>query len=169
MNRFEIVMEETTVDVGFKPSLPGLGARATGLQGALHASLNADGKVDLSKPVRGDFSVSVDDFDLGNRLINFAATKWLGGDAGLAVQGRIDAFKPTGQDSFEAALAASLRRQEYALTTSGQLHGSAQEGIRITGLTKLHPRDVGVPVPRFGIPWVLVQLNIATRLVSPEL
>lgn len=158
-------MEDTTVDVGFKPSLPGLGARATGLQGALHASLDENGNVDLSKPVRGDFSVSVDDFDLGNRLVNFAATKWLGGEAGLAVEGRIDGFKPTGQDSFEAALSATMRRQEYALTTSGELRGSAEEGIRIIGLTKLHPRDVGVPVPRFGIPWVLVQLNIATRLV----
>lgn len=166
MHEFEIVTEETSIEVSFKPSLAGLGARATGLQGVLQASLDASGRVDMSRPVRGDFSVAVDDFDLGNRLINFAATKWLGGEDGLAVEGRIGGFKAIGDDSFEADVATLMRRQEYGLKTSGSLLGSAEEGIRLLGLTKIHPRDVGVPVPRFGIPWVMVRWDIATRLVQ---
>lgn len=161
MQHFEIITERTSIDVRFDPHLPGLGARATGLTGYLKGMVDDEGMVDISRPVSGEFTVLVGDFDLGNRLITYAAKKWLGRESDLAVRGHLGGFKPLRDGRFEATVVSQLKGLHYELAGEGTLRRHCSRTLVLNGLTRLHPRDVGVPVPRFGIPWVHVHWDIA--------
>lgn len=155
MKHYAIVTDETSIHIRFKPHLPGLGVAAKGLTGALRAAIHEDG-VDLSHPIEGEFAVNVDDFELNNRIASYAVKRWLGDSGAMAVRGKLGGFAPTGPRSFEATVLATLLGREYAMRATGAFRLESAERILLDGLTVLHPSDVGVPLPRFGVPHVHV-------------
>ncbi len=164
MQHFEIITEQTSIDVRFDPHLPGIGVRATGLAGFLRGSVDDEGKIDVSRPIAGGFNVAVGDFDLGNRLITYVMRKWLGDQSDLMVRGRLGGFRSTSPGSFEATVVSELKGRDFDLSASGSFVQSEADSVSLKGLTRLHPRDVGIPLPRFGIPHVHVHWDIALRL-----
>lgn len=155
MKHFAIVTEETSIRIRLKPHLPGFGVAAKGLTGVLRAAIGAAG-VDMSHPIDGEFAVNVDDFELNNRVASYAMKRWLGDSANLAVSGRLGGFEPTGPASFNATVLSNLMGREYPMQAQGSFRLASDDRIHLDGLTILHPSDVGVPLPRFGVPWVHV-------------
>lgn len=164
MKHFDIVTEETSIHIRFKPHLPGFGVTAKGLTGRVRAAITEDG-VDFSRPLDGEFAVRVDDFELNNRMAKYAVKRWLGDAAELAVSGTLGAFVPTGPASFTATVLSNLLGREHAMQAQGSFRFASDDRVLIDGVTILHPCDVGIPLPRFGVPWVHVHWELVLASV----
>ena len=93
------------------------------------------------------------ELELGNRLFTYAARVWLGRDAGVAATGTLESISDRGGGAFEATVALTMKGTTHRVDASGAI-SKVGEALSLVGITKVHPRDVGVPLPRRGTPMV---------------
>jgi len=158
--RYRIDTDAASFTVRFRPGMPGVGARVSGVQGSFDATMDADGRVDLSAPVGGSFTLHIDELQMGNRVLTAATRRWLAGDDEVAVQGAIDDVRPAGDGTYQMALAMTMRHHTYHLSANGSLRATVGDNLAVTGTTEVHPSEVGVPIPRFLPPTVVVAWDL---------
>ncbi len=161
MSRYEIVTEHTTFHVSTRPGMPGVGARVSGVTGQFDAAISDDGAVDLDEPVTGSFTLTVDDLETGNRLVNAGVRQFLGSRSEVAVAGRILSAKARDDGRTQLSMAVDIRHRTVKLVGMGRLRLDHEGRLEAAGDTMCDPRAFGVPLP----PLVNLMVHVRWRMV----
>lgn len=148
MSRWRIDSERTSFFVSFRPGLPGLGLRVTGVTGTFEATLDARGQPHLEHPIEGEFQMTVDDLSLGPPVFSRAVGSFLGGDDEVAVRGWMGDVHPLGDDEYRFGLRLHLRGNEDTIDAVGRTALLEDGTVKVHGTSEVDPRGLGVPIPR---------------------
>lgn len=164
MTHYDIDPAATRFDVRFHPGLPGMGARVTGVRGSFEATVGPDGAVDLSRPVSGEFSLAVDELETGTWLVTIAVRRWLGQDEQVAARGVITdvAPDPDADDAgtYRLGLDLTMKGETHHLVATGHVTPNGEGPLEVTGGLRVHPSEVGMPLPSFSPPTVEVAWHL---------
>ncbi len=165
MPRYEIATDETKFDVTTRPGIPGVGARVTGVRGMFDATFDEDGKVDLTHPVTGEYTMSVGDLGTGNQLLTAAVRRWLGDAEQTAVQGRIGDVRARADGRLDFSMHIDMKGRHVPLVGTGRIHMRPNGQVEATGGTLCDPRAFGLPLP----PLLNLVIHVRWRLLLAPL
>lgn len=148
MSHWTIDQHRTSLRISFQPGLPGVGVHVRGVNGSFEATIDEHGRPDLDREIHGEFSVTVDDLQLGNKLLTAAVKPWLGGDDEVAIVGEIHRIEPYDDERYRMHLRMTMRGETHEIESRGRSRLTADGDLRVLGKTKVDPRDLGVPIPK---------------------
>lgn len=161
VSRYEIATEHTSFHVSTRPGMPGVGARVRGVTGHFDATISDDGVVDLDRPVTGSFTMTVDDLETGNRLVNAGVRQFLGSGSEVAVAGRILGATARDDGRTQLSMAVTIRERNVKLVGMGRLRLDHEQRLEAAGDTMCDPRAFGVALP----PLVNLMVHIRWRII----
>lgn len=149
MPSYEIDTHRSSFDLRFKPGIPGVGARITGLRGRFDAGIDDDGIIDWDHPVQGEFEMRVDDISMGNRFMTFGAKQWMDPKRYDRITGEIVGVRRKGEDGFACDVNIQLKDMDVTMTSTGRFDIADPANITVHGRTMTDPREFGVLMPPF--------------------
>ena len=147
MPRYRIDSSTTVFDLSFRPPLPGFGFRIGPVTGEVEATF-VDGAPDLGAPLEGEFSAVVDQLLLGPRVVERTVRRVIGHHGEIRTKGRVTACRAHSERGYELDLELGMPWGRYTLPSRGEVTMTGERHIRVSGRTEVHPRHVGVPIPR---------------------
>jgi hypothetical protein len=148
MAAWQIDPEHTRFTVSFEPGLPGVGVHVRGFTGTFDAAIDEYGRPDFDQPVAGAFVMTVDDLQLGNRLLTTAVRSWLGNDEEIGVTGTIGEVTPYDDERHRLIVALTMRGETHRLEGRGRSELTPSGVLRVRGRSRVDPRQLGVPIPK---------------------
>lgn len=146
MPRFTIDPHATVFEVSFRPALPGFGLRIGPVTGEVEATF-VGGRPDLDRPLTAEFSAVVDRLVLGPRIVERSVRAVIGRSRDITTSGRVTGCRRRDQH-YELDLELGMPWGRYPIISLGQVEVGADERVHVSGRTEVHPRDVGIPIPR---------------------
>lgn len=147
MPRYRIDETATLFDLSFRPAMPGFGFRLGPVQGEVEATF-VDGAPDLDAPLEGEFSAVVDQLLLGPLVIERTVRRVIGHHGEIRTQGRVTACRAHPRRGYVLDLELGMPWGRYTLPSRGEVTVAGDTQVRVSGRTEVHPRQVGVPIPR---------------------
>jgi len=145
--RYAIDPDATDFSLSFRPSLPGFGFRIGAVTGEVEATF-VNGEPDLAAPLLGEFSAVVDQMLLGPRVVERTVRQVIGHNGEIVTQGRVTACRPHPDAGYELDLELGMPWGSYKIPSRGHVTVDDDRRVTVSGRTEVHPRHVGVPIPR---------------------
>lgn len=149
MPSYAIDMARSTMGLRFQPSLPGIGARITGMSGQFDVNLGDQGEVDWGSPVRGSFEMKVSDISLGNRFLTAGAKLYLDPKRFESITGHLLDIEAIGANGFRTMVNIKLKDLEVQMSGQGNFEMQPDGSVIAYGKTIADPKDFGVLMPPF--------------------
>ncbi|MGI9600708.1 MAG: hypothetical protein ACR2QE_02405 [Acidimicrobiales bacterium] len=165
MARYDIDPGATVFDLSFRPSLPGFGFRIGEVTGEVEATF-VDGQPDLDAPLVGEFTAVVDQLLLGPGIVERTVRRVIGRHGEIVTRGRVTACRPHHTDGYELDLELGMPWGDYTIASRGDVAMPSDDRVEVSGRTEVHPRHVGVPIPRL-IP-VPVTIAAYALVLTPQ-
>ncbi len=146
MARYSIDPDATRFALSFRPHLPGFGFRIGDVIGEVEATF-VDGAPDLEAPMVGEFSAVVDRILLGPGIVERTVRRAIGHHGEIVTQGRVSACRAH-HEGYELDLELGMPWGSYTIASRGRVAVHDERRVMVSGRTVVHPRDVGVPIPR---------------------
>jgi polyisoprenoid-binding protein YceI len=169
MARYQIVPEESTVDIAARSSVHPINTRVKGLEGFVELEVQSGGTIDLTAPLRGELSFPVERLRSGNPLEDRELRRRIDARRFPTISGKLTGLQDTGRDG-RYLVSGDLTFRGVTNSYEDEMDFSPvdDDTIRLVGESRFDVRDFGMAPPRILMLKVEPEVAVRVELVAKK-